>query len=242
MSCRANPAWRRLLDPASVLTRYLNPRYAWLPDEALEQPVRILDAGCGPKDGLMARRLFRRGCWYEGVSLWQPDPATRETRAFDRYHQQDLDATELEFLPQRSFDYVVCSHTLEHLQDGRAVLRRLCDKVRPGGRLYLEWPSLESQTFPVCGYGLNFFDDPTHRQTYGLDVISKIIVESGLEIIFAGRRRNWLRMLLAPFLTAYHSLKARRLLLYDLWDFTGFAYVVTAKRKAGDAAVDTEAA
>jgi SAM-dependent methyltransferase len=239
MSNRAIAARRRLLDPTAALTRLLNPRYSSLPGETLEQPARILDAGCSPKDGLMARRLFRRGCWYEGISLWQRDPASREMMAFDSYHQQDLDATDLAFLPARSFDYVVCSHTLEHLKDGRAVLERLCEKVRPGGRLYIEWPSLESQTFPIRGYGLNFFDDPTHRQTYALDVIRKIVVEAGFEIVSAGKRRNWRRMLLSPFLTAYHSLKARRVLLYDLWDFTGFAYVVTAKRNVADAAVDT---
>ena len=217
------------LRPATVLSRLLNPRYASLPAAFLRQPARILDAGCGPREALIARRLFA-GCWFEGIDIADPPPGSPERRAFDRYHQVDLDQTDLSFVPDGGFDYVICSHTIEHLEDGIALVARLCAKVRPGGRLYLEWPSVESQAFPLRGFGLNFFDDGTHKQTFPLEAVATVVEENGLVIEYAGRRRELARMLLAPVLVAYHSLRARRLTLYDFWDIFGSCYVVRAMR------------
>lgn len=223
------------LRPRAVLTRLLNPRYASLPAAFLRQPVRILDAGCGPREALIARNLFE-GCWFEGIDIADVPRGGPERRAFDRYHQVDLDETDLCFVPDADFDYVICSHTIEHVEDGLALVARLCAKVRPGGRLYLEWPSVESQTFPLRGFGLNFFEDGTHKQTFALEDVATVVQRNGLVIAHAGRRRQIARMLLAPMLATYHSLRARRVTLYDFWDLAGSCYVVRAMRpiSAGD--------
>lgn len=217
--------------PRAALTRLLNPRYASLPPAFFRYPVRILDAGCGAKDALMARSLFEE-CWFEGINIAELPPDSAERRAFHRYHLADLDHSDLSFVPDDAFDYVICSHTIEHLDDGIAVVARLCTKVRPGGKLYLEWPSVESQTFPIRGFGLNFYDDGTHKQTYSLEAISTVVEENGLQIEFAGRRHQVARMLLAPVLAAYHALRERHVTLSDFWDITGFCYVVRAMRPA----------
>jgi SAM-dependent methyltransferase len=217
------------LRPGTALLRLLNPRYASLPAAFLRQPARILDAGCGPREALIARRLFL-GCWFEGIDIADLPPGSPEQRAFDRYHQVDLDQTDLSFVPDAGFDYVICSHTIEHLEDGIALVARLCAKVRPGGRLYLEWPSVESQAFPLRGFGLNFFDDGTHKQTFSLETVAAVVEENGLVIRYAGRRRQAVRMLLAPVLAACHSLRRRRLTLYDFWDILGSCYVVRAMK------------
>ena len=209
--------------------RALHPRYAALPADWFMRPLRVLDAGAGPSDAALAKTLLAPGTWFEAINI-VPRPAGTEGAAFDAYHVRDLDKTDLDFVEDGSFDYVVCSHTIEHLEDGVAVLNRLCAKVRPGGRLYLEWPSMESLSFPIRGLGLNFYDDPTHRATYPLALVADIVEKAGFEVVYAGKRHVWLRMISSPFLTFYHSLKARRLRLYDLWDWTGFAYVVTALR------------
>ena len=211
------------------MTRFLNPRYAGLPAAFFRRSVRILDAGCGPKDALIARRLFAR-CWFEGINIVDLPAGSPERRAFDRYHLVDLDHTDLCFAADAAFDYVICSHTIEHLADGLALVPRLCAKVRPGGRLYVEWPSVASQTFPLRGFGLNFFDDGTHKQTFPVEAVAAAIREHGLEIEYAGPRRQIARMLLSPALAVYHALRARRVVLYDFWDVTGACSVVRATR------------
>jgi SAM-dependent methyltransferase len=213
--------------PGVVLRRLLNPRYAGLPSAFFQHPVRILDAGVEPKGAMNARRLFTT-CWFEGVNIADLPLDSPERRAFDRYHLVDLDQTDLGFIPDGGFDYIICSHTIEHLHDGIGLVARLCTKVQPGGRLYLEWPSFESQTFPIRGFGLNFFDNPMHKQAFRLEAVASVVKESGLEISYAGRRRVIARMVLAPVLVAYHALRTRRLTLYDLWDILGSCYVVHA--------------
>jgi len=215
--------------PGAVLTRQLNTRYQGLPPSFFARSVRVVDAGGGPRDALKAKRLFGR-CWYEGINIEALPGSLRERGGYDRYHLADLDETDLSFLPDRSYDLVVCSHTIEHLEDGLGVVARLCAKVGPGGLLYLEWPSLESVTFPIRGRGLRFDDDGTHRHPYGLDQICALVARQGLRVEFARPRRQWLRMLLAPFLIVYHSVRVHRVVLYDLWDLTGFCYTVRATR------------
>ncbi len=145
--------------------------------------------------------------------------------------QRDLNAEDLSFLPDGSFDYVISSHTIEHLEDGLRTVAQISTKVRPGGRIYLEWPSVESETFPIKGLGLNFHDDGTHIRTFVREDITAVLTEAGFDIEYSGFRRMWLRMLIAPLLVIRRSLKLRRLVLYDAWDLTGFCYVIRAVRR-----------
>ena len=210
--------------------RALHPRYSGLPVGWFTRPLRVLDAGAGPSDAAQAKALLAPGTWFEAINI-VPRPAGTEGAAFDAYHVRDLDETDLGFLPDGSFDYVVCSHTIEHLQNGLAAVPRLARKVAPGGRLYLEWPAPSSEHFPVRGLGLHFRDDATHIRTYSLLAVAAAVRAAGLEVEYAGTRRIWLRVLLEPLLVLYHALVRRGLKLYDLWDITGFALVVRARRR-----------
>lgn len=205
------------------LMRWLNPRYAWIAKGLFREPIRILDAGAGPADARIAKRLFPR-CYFAAVNI---APLNEEQlKEFDAYHQIDLNTSDLAFLPDEGFDYVISSHTIEHLEDGRKTVAKLCDKVRHGGRLYLEWPSLESKNFPLRGFGLNFFDDPTHLRTFPINEISEIVISHGFSIDYVGYRRMWLRALLSPALVILHSIQNREIVLFDFWDITGFCYVL----------------
>ncbi|PKN82792.1 MAG: hypothetical protein CVU47_01800 [Chloroflexi bacterium HGW-Chloroflexi-9] len=56
----------------SLLTtfrRMLNPRYAGLPAAWFRRPLRVLDAGAGPADGLLARAFLAPGSRFEGVNI-----------------------------------------------------------------------------------------------------------------------------------------------------------------------------
>lgn len=210
------------------LIRHLNPRYAYLPEPAADAPIRILDIGAGPEDGRIAKTLFPAG-HFEAINLRSLGADQRD--AFDVYHLRDLNKDDLSFLADDGFDYVISSHTIEHLDDGLRTVGQMCAKVRPGGRIYLEWPSVESKTFPIKGFGLNFYDDDTHLRTFRREEIAAVLTANGFDIDYSGYRRIWLRMLISPLLVIRRSLKHRRLVLYDLWDLTGFCYVIRAVRR-----------
>jgi len=210
--------------------RALHPRYAALPRQWFRRPIRVLDAGAGPADGVLARTFLAPGSRFEGINIVSLAEGSPERAAFDVYAVADLDESDLAFAPDGGYDYVVCSHTIEHLRDGLALVSRLAAKVAPGGRLYLEWPAPASERFPVRGLGLHFRDDASHIRTYTLAEVVAAVQRAGLEVEYAGPRRHWLRIALAPVLAAYHALRRRELKLYDLWDITGFALVVRARR------------
>ena len=90
---------------------------------------------------------------------------------------------------------------------------------------------MESETFPIKGLSLNFYDDGTHIRTFAREDITAVLTEAGFDIEYSGFRRMWLRMLIAPLLVIRRSLKLRRLVLYDAWDLTGFCYVIRAVRR-----------
>lgn len=219
---------RSLVDVLSAgITRALNPRYQHFPAAKFDEFHRILDVGGEPADAIVAKRLFRTAA-IEAVNVKKPLEEVAGYGLFEKYHAVDLDKSDLSFLENERFDYVISSHTVEHLAQGEKIVQEMCDKVRPGGRLYLEWPSVESKRFPIRGVGLNFYDDGTHVGTFPLERIEEIVRGKGLEILHAGKRQHPLRMLLAPILVAYRCIKNRAFVLYDLWDFTGFCYVIEA--------------
>jgi len=218
------------MTPLLALRRALHPRYAHLPAAWFQRPLRILDVGAGAADGLLARAFLAPGSRFEGVNIEPLAEGSAERTAFDVYTVADLNERDLSFAEDGAYDYVICSHTLEHLRDGLSFVPQLARKVAPGGRLYLEWPSPDSERFPIRGLGLHFRDDGTHVRTFPLDAAVAAVVGAGLGVEYAGPRRHWLRIALAPALAVYHAVRRRELKLYDLWDVTGFALVVRARR------------
>ena len=85
------------------------------------------------------------------------------------FHDLDLaeDLQKLDSFPDGFFDVAILSHVIEHLPNGTDVLSRVADKVKAGGRLYVEFPSVRSLKLPSFSAGvLHFCDDPTHVRRY----------------------------------------------------------------------------
>jgi 2-polyprenyl-3-methyl-5-hydroxy-6-metoxy-1,4-benzoquinol methylase len=98
----------------------------------------LLDFGAGR--GELLARLHEQGDFkpLAGIDLFaRPDLLPPEVT----WHQQDLnEAVGID----REFDVVVCSETIEHLENPRHVFRSLRRLVRPGGTLLLTMPNQES--------------------------------------------------------------------------------------------------
>lgn len=205
--------------------RLLNPRYSWLAPAVRASIRTVLDIGGTEIDCQLAAR-YLPGCHYTAVNIIKPVA----TPPGVEFLQTDLDREGLSVLQGRRFDYVICSHTLEHLVRGKELLTEMGDLVGDGGYLYVEWPSERSQRFPLLGVGLNFHDDPTHVTSLSLQDAVTSLQESGFCILSAGPRRNRLRQWLAPLLLFHSWIKHGRFVLYDFWDWTGYADHVCAKR------------
>lgn len=98
----------------------------------------LLDYGAGR--GELLSQLHSAGTFTDlaGVDLFPRPEALPPAVA---WHQQDLNEP---LTLDRSFDAVVCSETIEHLENPRHVFRELHRLVRPGGTVVLTMPNQES--------------------------------------------------------------------------------------------------
>ena len=105
----------------SALERYV--------PQVATSPGRVLDFGCG--DGKFLNRLKARG--------WKTYGIEPSSDAAFRKHQRLTD------VPQdRSFDFVVLNHVLEHLLDPLDTLRQMAGSLRDGGLLFVSTPRLDT--------------------------------------------------------------------------------------------------
>ena len=108
----------------------------------------VLDVACG--SGWFSRQLMQRGFLVTGADILPPENALTD----DNPHFQTADITRLPF-PDKSFDTVICAHTLEHVRDIQKALseiRRVCRKrlivVLPCQREYHDTFDLHIHFFP----------------------------------------------------------------------------------------------
>jgi len=106
---------------------------------------RVLEVGAGT--GLLTRYLSARervlateldGEYVELLQRTFADSPNVEVRQLDLAHLAE------DSVPQRSFDTVVCSNVLEHIEQDGAALAGIRDVLMPGGRVVLIVPALQS--------------------------------------------------------------------------------------------------
>ena len=104
-----------------------------LPDSA-----KILDVGCG--DGALVRsmRLF-------GPARFELAACDINSAFVDNLRGLAIDTYPGDFLeldlPRAHYDMILCSHTLEHVPDPTAFVKRMAELLAPGGQIVIQVPS-----------------------------------------------------------------------------------------------------
>ena len=101
-------------------------------------PPRLLDAGCAT--GAMLEFLKNRGWQTVGVEISPSAVYARNNRGLEVYN----DSLENCNFPWGSFDVILASHLLEHLNSPAIFLREVMRTLRPGGYLILTTPNIGS--------------------------------------------------------------------------------------------------
>jgi SAM-dependent methyltransferase len=175
---RIGPRVKAALDPLSKSAFLLS-----LPARA-----KLLDVGCG-NHGPPRAKAARPDIRYTGIDI-----QAYRLSALDRALAERLVIAEPEAFAKAvaamgsDFDAVISSHNLEHCDAPLDVLCALAAALKPGGRLYLSFPSLESASFPSRAGTLNFYDDKTHKHLFALADLEARLGACGLR-----RRRATLR-------------------------------------------------
>jgi SAM-dependent methyltransferase len=220
--------------------------HPWMPpklkriarDFGATAPIRILDVGCGNGSATRTKHWFPR-CEYYGLDRANYNNSDADFALMEAYYHVDLEANiaSLAQVPAAAFDVIIIAHVIEHLHNGLDVIRVLAEKLRPGGRIYIEWPGARSLSLPSMRGSLHFCDDETHVRIYSVAEVSNTLLQSGCRIVSAGTRRDLPRILLAPANFAYQWLRDRQPSAVTLWDIAGFAefaYAVRTAEHSGD--------
>jgi 2-polyprenyl-3-methyl-5-hydroxy-6-metoxy-1,4-benzoquinol methylase len=217
-----------------------HPRIAFL--KTLPEAAEVVDIGAG--DGSLS--VFRS---------W-PAPARPDLKLyayslekgehfdkFDGFAVGDWNTSPPDF-DGRRFDAILCAHFIEHIADPLSLVAWAREKLRPGGRIYLEWPSPHSLDLPRRGEleaaGIpmiisHFHDDGTHRDLPDREVVRDGYVRAGFVIEAEGIvRLPWLEdEMLAHFRDAEDGFARQA----AFWSFTNWSqYLVISKPHAVAAA------
>ncbi len=143
-------------------------------------PGRVLDVGCG--NGGFLHRMQQLGWSATGVDF---DPKAIEN-AQTKYGQAltllNTDLSKAHF-PDNSFDVVTMSHVIEHVPDPVALLIEARRVLKPGGRLVVTTPNIQSfghQRFQDCWWGL---DAPRHLQIFTLAALKQCAFKASFAVV-----------------------------------------------------------
>jgi 2-polyprenyl-3-methyl-5-hydroxy-6-metoxy-1,4-benzoquinol methylase len=134
---------------------------------------RLLDVGAGR--GILVEGLRALGWKAEGLDF---DPAAVQS-ARERGLTFHLGGLAEQRFPDRAFDAITMSHSLEHVHDPVAWLAEARRILRPGGRLALATPNSRSVLHGWFGAHWFSLDPPRHLHLFNRDALSSALRKAG---------------------------------------------------------------
>lgn len=109
----------------------------------------------------------------------------------DKRAKLQMDITNIDY-PSESFDYIYCSHVLEHIEDDRKAMKELCRVTKKDGWAILlvpimtKGPTEEDHSINTPEERMKHYGHPEHVRNYGCDYKERL-EESGweVEVIYA---------------------------------------------------------
>ena len=142
-----------------------------------ESRVRLLDVGCGP--GTLIGILKAKGHDVLGLDL-----SAEAAAVAAREHGVTVVNATLEgaSFPDASFGVVTMFHVLEHVLDPRAVLAEVHRVLRPGGRVVLQVPNIDSWQSRLFGGAWHGLDVPRHTIDFSARSLQLLLESSGFAV------------------------------------------------------------
>jgi len=143
--------------------------------------ARVLDVGCG--DGRLLAAFAALG--YRAVGTERAGRYPRGLSSLSGVEIRPGDLTEAA-LGEGQFDLCIYWHVLEHLHDPRATLARARGVLKPGGRLVIAVPNLDSLQARWSGPAWFHLDIPRHLYHFTPKSLAKLLLRSGFNLQSVG--------------------------------------------------------
>ena len=197
--------------------------------KVLPKNAKVLDVGCGhhsPKYFKYANPTIS----YTGIDIGEFDlDADDKEFAVELIFVDPADfAARIASMPA-TFDAIVSCQNIEHVDSPEQCLSAMASALKPGGLLYLSFPSEVTLKFPKRKGTLNFYDDPTHQWVPQPATIISQLQSEGCSLIKQTKRNRPVIGFLLGALTEPLSMISRRVFAYT-WHFWGFETILIFKK------------
>ncbi len=181
-----NARWQMALTPSNTWGRYVVPlvlpvrslieqQMRHMPSQPPDRQGRLLDVGCG--NGAFLKMAQAAGWSVQGIDF---DPiAVAEAR------RQGL-AVDLGGIDQladqaQTYDWITCSHVLEHVHDPQELLHSMHRLLRPCGTLWLQTPNIDSIGHKTYGPYWRGLEPPRHLALMPLKALCSTLKKVGFK-------------------------------------------------------------
>jgi SAM-dependent methyltransferase len=155
--------WREL---ARTLLHYR----AGTQDPEFPVPGRMLDLGCG--SGWFLSVMRDKGWETHGVEI---STAAAELGRKQAGLNIFLGTLQQAHFPSEFFDYIRSNHSFEHISSPRETLQEIHRVLRPGGKLLIGVPNIDSLNAKLFGQYWWYLGAPVHPFNYSVETLSKLL-------------------------------------------------------------------
>jgi 2-polyprenyl-3-methyl-5-hydroxy-6-metoxy-1,4-benzoquinol methylase len=138
---------------------------------------KLLDIGCG--GGRFMSRMGRKGWEVEGIDFDEKSTSKITRRYGMKTYTGDLLSCKL---PDSSYDAITLSHTIEHLFDPEKVLLECMRILKPGGKLVVVTPNVDSIAASLFGKLWRGWEPPRHLHLFSVNTLKRFLLRSGFDI------------------------------------------------------------
>jgi SAM-dependent methyltransferase len=147
-------------------------------DPKFSTPGRMLDLGCGT--GWFLCDMRARGWETHGVEISKSAAEVgRKTCGVDIFAGTLKEAN----FPSDYFDYIRANHSFEHISCPDQTLDEIHRILRPGGKLLLGVPNVDSLNARIFRQYWWYFGAPVHPFTYSVATLSQFLKKHRFEVI-----------------------------------------------------------
>jgi SAM-dependent methyltransferase len=197
----------------------------------LKSHPHLLDVGCGNSSPLRYKYL-RPDMFYIGLDVENYNQSDLSLASADRYQVVGTEefAAAIEAM-EGQMDAVISSHNIEHTLEPQRVLRAMGRALKPGGRMYLSFPTEASVGFPSRAGTLNFHDDATHVNMPVFSEVCRTLRDLELEIEYADPRYRPVVLAAIGFLLEPVSRLLGRMIPFGAtWAYYGFESILWVRK------------
>lgn len=196
--------------------------------------MRILDIGCGNNSPTTTKHWFP-GCHYSGADIQRYNNTAEDLHAIDDFYLLGIDGSGYTAIPDSHYDFIILHHVIEHMPAPVPILEMICTKLKPGGFIWIAFPSLRSLSLPSADGCLQFCDDPTHVYIPDVREVSNLLLTKGIRVLHGGRSEDFIRTIIGAVVLPLAFLRRAvtgRLSAQGLWYILGFEDHVFGQRTA----------